>query len=243
MLFDEKWIEEFRGIGKSHRGIFQQCMEYNSLMTIVIGNTFAHCSLCSSDFGISHGGRNDVTTHVKGTSQRNGCCCFNHSSVRSFFRPEMQKSVTGAEARWSLYVTKHNLSFQASDHVTNLFKVMFPDSNVTKNFACGHTKTAAIASEAFAPHYKQPIISNLSMNPFSILMDEYNDSADKSCIIVVRIFDNEVGNVRTRFLDMPVVKIGTAQNIFEALKQSLESNNFDFNNAAAFMSDTVSVLR
>ena len=67
--FDEKWIEEFRGIGKS-RGNFQQCMEYNSLTTIIIGNTFAHCSLCSLDFGISHGGRNDVTTHVKGKHHR-----------------------------------------------------------------------------------------------------------------------------------------------------------------------------
>ena len=140
-------------------------------------------------------------------------------------------------------MTKHDLSFQASHHATKLFKVMFPDSNITKKFACGHTKTAAIVSEAFAPHYKQPIISNLSTNPFSILMDESNDSTDKSCIILVRIFDNEVGNVRTRFLDMPVANIGTAQNIFEALKQSLESNNLDFSNAVAFMSDTVSVMK
>ena len=207
-------------------------MEYNSLMTIIISNTFAHCSLCSSDFGFSHGGRNDVTTHVKGKHHREmDATASTTQSVRSFFRPEMQKSVTEAEARWSLYVTKHNLnlSFQASDHATKLFKVMFPDSNIAKKFACGHTKTAAVVSEAFAPHYKQPIISNLSMNPFSIQMDESNDSTDKSCIILVRIFDNEVGNVRTRFLDMPVVNIGTAQNI---LKQSLEG-----------MSDTVSVMK
>ena len=67
-------------------------------------------------------------------------------------------------------------------------------------------------------------------------------STDKLCIILVRIFDNEVGNVRTRFLDMPVVNIGTAQNIFEA-QQPLESNNLDFYNAVAFMSDTVSVMK
>ena len=42
---------------------------------------------------------------------------------------------------------------------------------------------------------------------------------------------------------MPVVNIGTAQNIFEALKQSLESSNLDFNNAVAFMSDTVGVMK
>ena len=143
----------------------------------------------------------------------------------------------------SLYVTKHNLSFQASDHATKLFKVMFLDSNIAKKFACGHTKTATIVSEAFAPHCKQPIIGNLSMNQFSILMDASNNSTDKSCIILVRIFDNEVGNVCTRFLDMSVVNIGTAQNIFEALMQLLESNNLDFNNAVAFMSDTASVMK
>ena len=33
------------------------------------------------------------------------------------------------------------------------------------------------------------------------------------------------------------------KNIFEALKQSLESNNLDFNNAVAFMSDTASVMK
>lgn len=30
------------------------------------GDTYAHCSLCPSDFSVSHGGRNDVTTHWGG---------------------------------------------------------------------------------------------------------------------------------------------------------------------------------
>ena len=42
-------------------------------------------------------------------------------------------------------------------------------------------------------------------NPFSIMLDESNDKIDKSCIILVRVLDPEVGNVCTRFLDMPVV--------------------------------------
>ena len=50
----------------------------------------------------------------------------------------------------------------------------------------------------------------------SILIDESNDNTDKSCIILVRVFDQEVGNdVLTRFLDMPIVNIGTARNIFK----------------------------
>ena len=66
------------------------------------------------------------------------------------------------------------------------------------------------------------------VQPFSIMLDESNDKIDKSCIILVRVLDPEVGNVCTRFLDMPVVNIGTAQNIFCALKESLVKYNLDF---------------
>ena len=57
---------------------------------------------------------------------------------------------------------------------------------------------------------------------FSIMMDEYNDKTDKSCIILVRGFDSVVGDVRTRFVGMPV-NIGKAQDHFDALKEILSN--------------------
>ena len=120
---------------------------------IIIGDIYAHCSLCSSDFSVSHGGKNDVTTHVKGKRHRDMAMAASISqSVRSFFGPQVLKSVNEAELRWSLFVAQHNLSFQTSDHATKLFKAMFPDSDIAKKFACGHTKTTAIITEVLAPH-------------------------------------------------------------------------------------------
>lgn len=162
--------------------------------------------------------------------------------MASFFKPQLRQSVTEAEARWALFTAKHNLSFLSSDHASKLFKKMFPDSEIAKNFACGHTKTAAIIKEALSPHYQKKTVTNLS-NPFSILIDESNDKVDKSCIILVRLLDPEVGNVCTRFLDMPVVNIGTARNIFDALKESLNKQGLNFDKAVAFMSDTASVMK
>ena len=75
------------------------------------------------------------------------------------------------------------------------------------------------------------------------MIDESNDKVDKSCIILVKLLDPELGNVCTRFLDMPVVNIGTAQNIFRALKESLEKNGLSFAKAVSFMSDTVNVMK
>jgi len=75
------------------------------------------------------------------------------------------------------------------------------------------------------------------------MLDKSNDKIDKSCIILVRLLDPELGNVFTRFLDMPVVNIGTAHNIFHALKESLAKFCLDFTKAVSFMSDTASVMK
>ena len=42
---------------------------------------------------------------------------------------------------------------------------------------------------------------------------------------------------------MPVVNIGTAENLFSAFKESLSKYNLDFSKAIAFMSDTTNVMK
>ena len=49
--------------------------------------------------------------------------------------------------------------------------------------------------------------------------------------------------MRTRFLDMPVVNIGTAQNLFDAVQTAFTEKGLDFSNAIAFMSDTTNVMK
>ena len=93
-----------------------------------------------------------------------------------------------------------------------------------------------------APHFHAKTIESMSQ-PFSILMDESNDKTNKSCIILVRTLDSEIGDVRTRFLDMPIVNVGNAANLFDALKSSLSKNDSDFTNAVSFMSDTTNVMK
>ena len=72
---------------------------------------------------------------------------------------------------------------------------------------CGHTKTGAIIKEALSPHFQSNLVTNLS-NPFSIMIDESNDKVNKSCIILVRLLDPEIGNVCTRFLADLSIKAG-----------------------------------
>ena len=67
-------------------------------------------------------------------------------------------------------------------------------------------------------------------------------SQTKSSIILVQTFDEELGDIRTCILDMPVVNIGNASNL-AALKESLQSNGLDFNKCLSFLSDTTNVMK
>ena len=183
-----------------------------------------------------------MTSHINGKHHKEMAKACSSRPVTSFFKPQTQQSVIEAESLWSQFVSKHNLSFQSSDHATKLFRRMFPDSEIAKKFSCGHTKTAAIIKEALGPHYLAKTLLDMSIF-FSILMDESNDRTDKSCIILVRVFDSNVGDVRTRFIDMPIVNIGSARNLFDALKLSLSNNGLDFSKCLSFMSDTTNVMK
>ena len=210
---------------------------------LTVGNKFALCTLCATDFSITHGGQNDIQKHVSTKHhQQMAKASTSSRTVTSFFRPQVQHSTIEAETRWAMFVSKRNLAFLASDYATKLFSKMFPDSEIAKQFACGRTKTTAIVKVAVSPHYLKVTTDSMS-NPFSIMMDESNDKTDKSCIVLVRVLDPAVGDVRTRFIDMPVVNIGTAQNLFSALKLSLSNKGFDFSNVVAFMSDTTNVMK
>ena len=165
-------------------------------------------------------------------------------SIVSMFKAKVAQpeGAITSEALWAMFVAKHNIPFLTSDHANKLFPKMFPDSELAKQFSCGRTKPTAIVKQALAPHFLDKVTKDLT-NPFSILMDESNDKTDKSCIILVRMFDSSVGDSRTRFLDMPIVNVGTAVNLFSALKSSLESKGLDFSRAVAFMSDTTNVMK
>lgn len=160
-----------------------------------------------------------------------------------FQRPRQKDLSIEAEVRWAIFIAKHNISFMSSDHASNLFQKMFPDSNIAKKFSCARTKKTAIVKTALSPHFSQRVIESMSSSPFSLMMDESNDKTDKSCIILSRFLDPQIGEVRTRFLDMLVVNIGTAANFIQALNESLAKNGLGFSNAVAFMSDTTNVMK
>ena len=67
-----------------------------------------------------------------------------------------------------------NYSLRSSDHVGDLFSVMFPDSKIAANFSLSHTSSSYIIGEGLLPYFTRVIIGDLveSQLPFCIHFDE-----------------------------------------------------------------------
>ena len=117
-------------------------------------------------------------------------------------------------------MVEHNIPFLVADHFSYAVKVMFPDSIIAQSSHCKRTKTYNFVNEALAPHWDKKVEEMCRKEKFSIMLDESNDSGDdKILAILVRIYDEDIYRISTRFLAMPVCNIGTAENIFNALNE------------------------
>ena len=213
------------------------------------GIKFAKCTLCRSDFSVSHGGFNDITRHVNGIVHIEKLREAQSSpSATTFFEgspPSISTQVMSAELALAQFIALHNLPFQAADHLSALLPVMFPDSKVAKGFACRHTKTKALICNALDPYMKDPIITLLQSSPINLLCDESNErgGSAKLLTVLVRVYDPERSIIATRHLDTVSITDLSAEGIFTALKGTLEQYNIPFNNLLSFTSDTCSVMK
>jgi hypothetical protein len=217
------------------------------------GGKFAHCRLCNSHFGISHGGFNDVTRHVNGSGhvqrvkeiQNVSTIATAVASAQSHSNADMSKSVVSAEIMMCQFIAMHNRPFQTADHLSDLFKSMCPDSKVASALSCKHNKTKAIICDAIDPHLKKPVLDVVRSSPFNLLCDESNERGDsvKLLTVLVRLFESDNANISTRHLNTIGITDLTANGIFSGLEEVLQKYDLSFDNMVSFTSDTCNVMK
>lgn len=118
---------------------------------------------------------------------------------------------------------------------------MFPDSQIAKAYSCARTKTTAIITHALAPAMREVVDRACSSAAFTILCDGGNDRIDRKYFaILVRYWDDVIGQAVTRFLGMPICNIATAEKLFEALDTTMENHGLPWTNVVGFASDSAS---
>ena len=73
--------------------------------------------------------------------------------IAALFKATTPDKVTKAEVIFSTFIAEHNIPFAAADHFTSLCQRMFPDSEISKKYACCLTKLTHIINSAVTPHF------------------------------------------------------------------------------------------
>lgn len=210
------------------------------------GSAFAHCDICNADVSIAHGGVNDVKKHLTTSKHKEMLkTSGSHRDLGTFFQSQgraMEDAVIRSEVLFANFIAEHNLSFMLADHYSQLTSAMFPDSKIACSFSSACTKTTCIVKGALFPHFTEPVFDMCRKGPFSILCDEGNDCDDKNFAILVRLWDDELGKPVTRFFDMPVCNIATAEKLFNHIDTALVSRSVPWANVVGFESDNANVM-
>ena len=59
-----------------------------------------------------------------------------------------------AEVKVANFLVEHNVPIAVSDHLSPLFRDLFPDSKIAKEYGSCRTKSTAMINLAIAPHFQ-----------------------------------------------------------------------------------------
>uniref|UniRef100_A0A8C6LN13 Uncharacterized LOC107389530 n=1 Tax=Nothobranchius furzeri TaxID=105023 RepID=A0A8C6LN13_NOTFU len=226
----EKWDSEFTFLKKSR-----------------MGQSHAFCKICSCDFSVSHGGRNDVSQHEKSTKHKRWLEAQKHAQMMSAFvtrNTTEADQVINAEVKMAMLCAKNNVSFTFCDDFNKCVAEMFPDSAIARKYSAGKTKSTQLIKGAIVAELDDELARTCRSQPFSLMCDESNNrKTDKEFVILTRLYDEATLQVATKFMEMPICNVGNAENLYEKLSEALRKRGIPWENLIAFNSDNASVMK
>ena len=190
-----------------------------------------------------HQGYRDVERHLKGLLHQSGSRVV-IQTTNSFLseKDDVSTMVIGAEVKFAAFLLEHNLPIASADHAGPLFRSMFPDSKIASYYGSARTKTTSIINKALAPEFASSVTEMVQKQPFTLSLDGSNDQEEQKLVpLTVRVFDSDLGEVVSRFLDMCLCSSGTAATYFEKIEEVFSSKSIPWCNCVAFSVDSTSV--
>lgn len=116
------------------------------------------------------------------------------SLISSFVKPHLdtesnikkKEKICSAEIKLAAFFAEHNISFITSDHLIDLLKKTFDDSETIQGLSMKRTKTTAIIKNVIGASQKLELANKLKVSKFSIMTDESTDigTVKTSCVVV-----------------------------------------------------------
>ncbi|XP_046975618.1 uncharacterized protein LOC124541725 [Vanessa cardui] len=175
------------------------------------------------------------------------------SALASFVAKKDPPHIQIAEVKLTGFFVEHNLAYSTVDHLTELLKNIFTDSQIAQKISLKRTKATSIATAVIGDSEKEIIANKLKYNKFSVITDESTDiSTQKSSCIVLRYYDNETKQIVSKFWELSKIfdksnpdlanEGATGKNLFNALINSFENQSIPVTNLIGFAADGCSVM-
>lgn len=141
--------------------------------------------------------------------------------ISKFF---LNDQVTKAEILWCLRTVMTHSSFRSNSDLPEIFRMMFPDSDIAKKFKLKKDKTAYTICFGLAPLFRNELFTIISsVETFVICFDEsLNKVVQKGQMdIHIRFWKTNSNTATTRYLTSVFLGHSDAKSLLESLKSSI----------------------
>uniref|UniRef100_A0A0N5B429 BED-type domain-containing protein n=1 Tax=Strongyloides papillosus TaxID=174720 RepID=A0A0N5B429_STREA len=191
-LLDEKNKSSNYCSNKGGISKYKECYsKYDGINKSKNGELYFNCSYCGKDLKLSKMGEKAIKKHIACTSHLENKKSVNQTvCLSTLLRNSNQSndSESLAELCYSFHIVFQGLSFKISDCSSELFKKIFSDSEIAKNYKMKRTKAAAVINKVLPEIFSNKILEELKeLNiPFSLSIDSTSISNLKIFLILIR---------------------------------------------------------
>lgn len=145
------------------------------------------------------------------------------SSIEAFTFDD--KSVTNAEIIWTIKNVYSNFSLKSSESLPNLFRSMFPDSVIARNFTFSKDKCSYYINYGLGPYYKSVLVNDIQASPY------YSTSFDESLNRVTQLEQMDIyvtfwnltaKRVESRYYETEFMGHTTAKDLQNSFNKKME---------------------
>ena len=210
----------------------------------------AFCTACRSKISVANAGKQAILQHANGAKHTEAIKSLKkckQTTINSFIKPATNATedlVLAAEIRWASFLAENDLPMALSDKAPDLFRVMFPDSAIAKEFSCARTKASYILTDGIGDYEHSNLVEKMKNTNFSILIDESTQIQGKKFLhILSRFYDTKKSDIVTYFYKAVVVNNANAENIVSAINSAFEEDGIPWKHVIQVMSDSPNVMR
>lgn len=135
------------------------------------------------------------------------------------------------------------MSFNLVTPLIDLFKNIAKDDEIVIELKCGRTKAVETANNILSKSSLEDFCEQLRRKKFSIIIDETTDiSTSKVLAVVVRYFDDKLGKVCDRLLNLIELDNSDSKSIYSSIIDFMEKAKIPISNMIGFAADNAASM-